>query len=100
MPRYRVFRRSNLPIFCTWSGSVVRLHSRRMFRMRVFRLVEGLTRRCQTASRTLASFGRDKRGNVAVILAIAAIPTLGSVGAGIDYSIAYRARTKLQAVAD
>src|SRR4051794_40769907 len=42
----------------------------------------------------------DNAGNVALILAVAALPTLGAVGAGIDYSIAYRARSKLQAVAD
>ncbi len=68
--------------------------------MTVMRSIAGLARFCRKMSSKLASFGRDRRGNVAVILAIAAIPTLGAVGAGIDYSIAYRARTKLQAVAD
>jgi Flp pilus assembly protein TadG len=68
--------------------------------MRPSRWKSALGRFAGSAARVLSSFGGDKRGNVALILAVAAIPTLGAVGAGVDYSIAYRARTKLQEVAD
>jgi len=68
--------------------------------MRLSRWKAAFARFAGSAAGVLSSFGRDRRGNVALILAIAAIPTLGAVGAGIDYSIAYRARTKLQDVAD
>ncbi len=45
-------------------------------------------------------FSRDERGNLAVIFAIAAIPLLTGVGAAVDYSMAMRVKTKLQAAAD
>jgi Flp pilus assembly protein TadG len=64
------------------------------------RSIAGLAHLCKKLSGVFKAFARDKGGNVAMILAIASIPTLGAVGAGIDYSIAYRARSKLQAVAD
>jgi len=51
-------------------------------------------------ARLLRRLWTDQHANVAMIFALAAIPTLGALGAGIDYSIAFRARTKLQAVAD
>src|SRR5436305_6550582 len=44
----------------------------------------------------LSRFRRDKRGNVALILALAALPRLAAVGVAIDYSLAVRMRTKLQ----
>ena len=45
-------------------------------------------------------FARDRRGNVAVIFALASIPILGFVGAAIDYSIAVRTQTKIEAALD
>jgi Flp pilus assembly protein TadG len=68
--------------------------------MAVSQTLARLTRFRKWALSNLAAFGHDKSGNVAMILAIALIPTLGAVGAGVDYSMAFRARTKLQEVAD
>lgn len=48
----------------------------------------------------LLRFRRDKRGNVALILALAALPLLAAVGVAIDYSLAVRMKTKLQSAAD
>jgi Flp pilus assembly protein TadG len=45
-------------------------------------------------------FRSNKRGNVAVIFAIAIIPLIGAVGAAIDYSEATRVKAKLQSAAD
>jgi Flp pilus assembly protein TadG len=51
--------------------------------------------------RALASrFKSDRRGNVAVITAIAALPMISAIGRVIDYSNATMIRTKLQAAAD
>ena len=51
--------------------------------------------------RTLAaSFGRNRRGNVAMITALTAIPLVSAVGCAIDYSYASMIKTKLQAAAD
>ena len=51
--------------------------------------------------RALASrFKSDRRGNVAVITAIAALPMISAIGCVIDYSNASMIRTKLQAAAD
>jgi Flp pilus assembly protein TadG len=43
---------------------------------------------------------RDRRGAVAVTYAIACVPIMLAVGAGIDYSYAAMVRTKLNALAD
>ncbi|MBN8981911.1 MAG: pilus assembly protein, partial [Rhizobiales bacterium] len=48
----------------------------------------------------LARFRRDKRANVAVIFALTIVPILGGVGCAVDYSMATRLRSKLQAAAD
>jgi len=48
----------------------------------------------------LCKFRRDKRANVAVIFALTIIPILGGVGCAVDYSMASRLRTKLEAAAD
>lgn len=48
----------------------------------------------------LKAFRRDRRGNVAIIFAIAIIPILGFVGAAVDYSIAVRTQTKIEAALD
>ncbi len=51
--------------------------------------------------RALANrFKSDRRGNVAVITAIAALPMISAIGCVIDYSNASMIRTKLQAAAD
>ncbi|MGH6779869.1 MAG: TadE/TadG family type IV pilus assembly protein, partial [Bradyrhizobium sp.] len=50
--------------------------------------------------RCLRRLGRDQRGNVAVIFAIAAIPLLAAVGCAVDYSTATRIKAQLQSAAD
>ena len=47
-----------------------------------------------------ARFLKDRRGGVAPMLAIAAVPLFGMVGAAIDYSRANAARASLQAAVD
>jgi Flp pilus assembly protein TadG len=42
----------------------------------------------------------NKRGNVAIICALTALPLISAVGCAIDYSIASLIKTKLQAAAD
>lgn len=46
------------------------------------------------------SFGRDRRGNVAMLFALAIIPLVGMVGAAIDYSRVAHVRTELADVLD
>jgi len=48
----------------------------------------------------LSRFRRDKRGNVAIIFAIAAIPLISAIGCAVDYSMATRMKAKLQSAAD
>ena len=48
----------------------------------------------------VSNFQSNRRGNVAAITALAAIPMISAVGAAIDYSNASMIRTKLQAAAD
>src|SRR6476646_2619049 len=48
----------------------------------------------------LQRFIRNSAGGVAPMFAIAAIPLIGAVGAGIDYSRAASVRTQLLAAAD
>jgi Flp pilus assembly protein TadG len=48
----------------------------------------------------IAKFRRNKRGNVAVITALCALPLIAAVGCVIDYSTATLVKTKLQAAAD
>jgi Flp pilus assembly protein TadG len=45
-------------------------------------------------------FRRDRRGNVAVIFALACVPLISAVGAAIDYSEASRIKAKMQSAAD
>jgi Flp pilus assembly protein TadG len=47
-----------------------------------------------------SNFRSDKRGNVAIIFAVSALPVIAAVGCVIDYSMASMIRTKLQAAAD
>ncbi len=49
---------------------------------------------------TIAAFKLSRRGNVAVITALCAIPLVSAVGCVIDYSMASLVKTKLQAAAD
>jgi len=50
--------------------------------------------------RTIGDFGKDRRGNIAVIFALALLPVLSAVGCAIDYSRANQLRSKLLAAAD
>src|SRR5262245_63479337 len=51
-------------------------------------------------ARAWRAIRRDRRGNVAIIFALAAFPLLGFVGVAIDYSRANAAKVKLQAAMD
>jgi Flp pilus assembly protein TadG len=48
----------------------------------------------------IGNVGADRRGNVAVIFALALLPMLSAVGCAIDYSRANQLRSKLLAAAD
>ena len=48
----------------------------------------------------IANFKLNRRGNVAVITALAALPLVSAVGCAVDYSMASMIKTKLQAAAD
>ncbi|MDB5559935.1 MAG: hypothetical protein JWQ36_2869 [Enterovirga sp.] len=48
----------------------------------------------------LRTFGTDRRGNVAVMLALSAVPLLAAVGAAVDYSGAANLHSQLQADTD
>jgi Flp pilus assembly protein TadG len=50
--------------------------------------------------RLIGVFRRDKRGNIAVIFAIACVPLIMAIGCTVDYSMATRMRAKLQSAAD
>lgn len=62
--------------------------------------ISSFARFWRAVSTCASSFGRDKCANVAMMFAIAAIPVLGAVGGAVDYGVAVRARSNLQAVAD
>jgi Flp pilus assembly protein TadG len=48
----------------------------------------------------ISNFRLNKRGNVAVITALAMLPMIAAIGCGVDYSMASMVKTKLQAAAD
>jgi Flp pilus assembly protein TadG len=48
----------------------------------------------------IGRFRKDRRGNIAVIFAIALLPILTAMGCAVDYSLATRIKAKLQAAAD
>jgi len=48
----------------------------------------------------LARFWKNRRGSVAPLFAIVAVPLMGAVGAAVDYSRANAARTAMQAALD
>ena len=58
------------------------------------------TRLTAPLSRKIASFGRDRRGNVALTFAIATLPMVGAVGYSVDYSHANNVKAALQAALD
>jgi Flp pilus assembly protein TadG len=51
-------------------------------------------------AKLISHFGRSSKANVAVIFALACIPMLTAVGCAVDYSLAVRMRSKMQAAAD
>jgi Flp pilus assembly protein TadG len=51
-------------------------------------------------SRLMSRFCSDRRGNIAVIFAVACVPLISAVGCAVDYSLATRMRAKLQSAAD
>jgi Flp pilus assembly protein TadG len=59
-----------------------------------------LAQRAQSALSLITQFRSNKRGNVAVITALCALPLIASVGCVIDYTTASLVKTKLQAAAD
>jgi Flp pilus assembly protein TadG len=54
----------------------------------------------QSAFRLVIRFGRESRGNIAVIFALALLPIMSAVGCTVDYSRATQLRSKLQSAAD
>lgn len=48
----------------------------------------------------LINFGRDERGNIAILFALFMLPILGAIGVAVDYGRAHRLHTQLQIVAD
>jgi len=50
--------------------------------------------------RLIGRFRRDRRGNIAVIFALALLPLLSAVGCAVDYSLATRMKAKMQSAAD
>jgi Flp pilus assembly protein TadG len=48
----------------------------------------------------LARFGRDQRGNIAVMFALSLVPMLGFVGSAVDYSRATMVKGRLQSAVD
>jgi Flp pilus assembly protein TadG len=51
-------------------------------------------------SRLMRRFCSDRRGNIAVIFAIACVPLISAIGCAVDYSLATRMKEKLQSAAD
>jgi Flp pilus assembly protein TadG len=45
-------------------------------------------------------FRKDKRGNIAIMMAAAAVPLIAMIGCVVDYTMATSAKTKMQAAAD
>src|ERR1700719_3926592 len=59
-----------------------------------------LSRLFRNALDQMGRFHRNEGGTMALFVALSAIPIIFSVGAGIDYSTANMAKSKLDAVAD
>src|SRR6202035_1116760 len=56
--------------------------------------------RTKRLARRASRFVASRRGNVAVTVAVAALPMLSAVGCGIDFALASMVKTKLTAAAD
>ena len=65
-------------------------------------MMKRLAQRAQSARlrSSIAQFRSNKRGNVAVITALCALPLIAAIGCVIDYTTASLVKTKLQAAAD
>ena len=59
-----------------------------------------MTRRHSIHRGALASLLRDRRGNTALMFAVAAVPLLGMVGLAVDYGRAFLVQTRLQTAID
>lgn len=59
-----------------------------------------LARSLVRARTLLASFRSSKRGNVAIICALCALPLVSAVGCVVDYTMASTIKTRLQSAAD
>jgi Flp pilus assembly protein TadG len=55
---------------------------------------------CQRLIRSVPGFSRCARGNTTIIFALALLPILGAVGAGVDYSQANSMKSSMQAATD
>ena len=53
-----------------------------------------------TFFRLIGRFRRDRRGNIAVIFAVACVPLISAIGCAVDYTRAVTIRSKLQAAVD
>src|ERR1700688_1430788 len=62
--------------------------------------IKRLAQRAQSALSLIAKFRSNKRGNVAVITALCALPLIAAVGCVIDYTTATLVKTKLHTAAD
>ncbi len=52
------------------------------------------------SAKLISYFASNSKANVAVIFAIACIPVLTAIGCAVDYSLAVRVKSKMQAAAD
>ena len=66
----------------------------------VMAMLEKLARRVHAARALVANFRANKRGNVAIITALCAVPMIAAIGCVMDYTSASMIKTKLQAAAD
>jgi Flp pilus assembly protein TadG len=53
-----------------------------------------------TFFRLIGRFRRDRRGNIAVIFAVACVPLISAIGCAVDYTRAVTIRSKLQSAVD
>src|SRR3984893_2623822 len=53
-----------------------------------------------TFFRLIGRFRRDRRGNIAVIFAVACVPLISAIGRAVDYTRAVTIRSKLQSAID
>src|ERR1700681_4596592 len=53
-----------------------------------------------TFFRLIGRFRRDRRGNIAVIFAVACVPLISAIGCAVDYTRAVTILSKLQSAVD